>query len=67
MEIFSTFIEILGVIALFYTLPYKDKDFVTDILNNFEIGDYASFIDHIDILEKLELIESAKLASALLI
>lgn len=53
----NTNVKILGVIAFFYTLPYKDKDFVTDILNNFEIGDYASFIDHIDILEKLELIE----------
>lgn len=53
----DTNVKILGVIAFFYTLPYKDKDFVTDILNNFEIGDYASFIDHIDILEKLELIE----------
>ena len=53
----DTNVKILGVIAFFYTLPYKDKYFVTDILNNFEIGDYASFIDHIDILEKLELIE----------
>lgn len=49
-------IKILGLIAFFYVLPYKDKGFITPILDAFELG-YDDFIEHIDKLERLELIE----------
>lgn len=49
-------IKILGLTAFFHTLPYKDKDVIMSILETFEI-EYDTFIDHIDILEKLELVE----------
>ncbi len=49
-------INCLGLIAFFYTIPYKNKELVTSILDNFEI-DYAHFIDAIDKLDKLELVE----------
>ncbi len=49
-------IRCLGLIAFFYTIPYKNREITTSILNNFGIG-YAAFIDAIDKLEKLELIE----------
>lgn len=65
---FSTFVEdngefdksinikILGIIAFFYTVPYKNKEVIIPILNFFEIA-YDDFIEQIDILEKLELLE----------
>lgn len=49
-------IKILGLIAFFYVLPYKDKEFITPILDAFKLG-YDDFIEHIDKLERLELIE----------
>ncbi|WP_347923669.1 hypothetical protein [Pontimicrobium sp. SW4] len=49
-------IKCLGLIAFFYTIPYKDKEITSSILNHFEI-DYSSFIDAIDKLDKLELVE----------
>ncbi|MCK5535685.1 MAG: ATP-binding protein [Bacteroidales bacterium] len=49
-------IKCLGLIAFFYTIPYKNKEIATSILDNFEIG-YTEFIDVIDKLDKLELVE----------
>lgn len=49
-------IRCLGLIAFFYTIPYKDRQITTSILDNFNIG-YSSFIDAIDKLDKLELVE----------
>jgi hypothetical protein len=49
-------IKCLGLIAFFYTIPYKNREITTSILNNFEI-DYSAFIDAIDKLDKLELVE----------
>jgi len=49
-------IKCLGLIAFFYTLPYKKQDIIIPILSNFEI-DYYDFINAIDKLDKLELVE----------
>lgn len=49
-------IKCLGLIAFFYTIPYKNREITTSILNNFGI-DYSAFIDVIDKLDKLELVE----------
>lgn len=49
-------IRCLGLIAFFYTIPYKDRIIVSSILAHFEI-DYPSFIEAIDKLDKLELVE----------
>lgn len=49
-------IQCLGLIAFFYTIPYKNREITTSILENFEI-DYSAFIDVIDKLDKLELVE----------
>ena len=49
-------IRILGLIAFFHVLPYKDKESITPILETFKLG-YDDFIEHIDRLERLELIE----------
>lgn len=49
-------IKILGLTAFFYTLPYRNKEEIISILNNFEI-DYKTFIEHVEILERLELLE----------
>ncbi|MEB8328656.1 hypothetical protein OO009_04750 [Flavobacteriaceae bacterium KMM 6897] len=49
-------IKCLGLIAFFYTIPYKNREITSSILNNFEI-DYSTFIDVIDKLDKLELVE----------
>lgn len=46
----------LGLIAFFHTLPYKDENLMTPILSNFGI-EYSGFIDAIDELDKLELVE----------
>jgi hypothetical protein len=49
-------IKCLGVISFFYTIPYKNKEITSSILNNFGL-EYSSFIDAIDKLDKLELVE----------
>lgn len=49
-------IQSLGLIAFFYTIPYKNREVTTSILDDFGI-DYAAFIDVIDKLDKLELVE----------
>ncbi len=49
-------IQCLGLIAFFYTIPYKNREIATSILDNFGI-DYSAFIDVIDKLDKLELVE----------
>lgn len=49
-------IRCLGLIAFFYAIPYKNKEITTSILNNFGI-EYHTFIDAIDKLDKLELVE----------
>lgn len=49
-------IKCLGIISFFYTIPYKNKEITSSILNNFGLK-YSSFIDAIDKLDKLELVE----------
>ncbi len=49
-------IKCLGLISFFYTIPYKDKETVSSILAHFKV-EYASFIEAIDKLDKLELVE----------
>lgn len=49
-------IKILGIIAFFYTIPYKDRAVTESILKHFEIQ-YNEFIDAVDTLDKLELVE----------
>ena len=49
-------IKCLGLIAFFHTIPYKDKKITSSILDHFEM-DYSSFIDLIDKLNKLELVD----------
>lgn len=49
-------IQCLGLIAFFYTIPYKNRELTTSILDNFGIY-YSAFIDVIDKLDKLELVE----------
>ncbi len=49
-------IKILGLTAFFYALPYKNREIIIPILSLFEI-DYNIFIEQIDILERLELLE----------
>lgn len=49
-------IQCLGLIAFFYTIPYKNREITISILNNFGIN-YSDFIDVIDKLDKLELVE----------
>ena len=49
-------IRILGLIAFFYALPYKDKDIIIPILDAFELG-YDDFIERIERLDRLELVE----------
>jgi len=48
-------IKILGLIAFFYAIPYKNKELTSNILNNFGL-DYNLFIDDIDLLDKLEIV-----------
>lgn len=50
-------IKCLGLISFFYILPYKNKELITPILKRFEIG-YGEFINAIDILDNLELVET---------
>lgn len=49
-------IKCLGLIAFFYTIPYKNKEITASILDNFDI-EYSDFIDIIDKLGQLELVE----------
>ena len=49
-------IKCLGLIAFFYTIPYKNKEITTSVLTKFNIA-YEDFIDAIDRLDKLELVE----------
>lgn len=49
-------LKCLGLISFFYTLPYKDKETTISILDNFGL-EYSAFIDAIDKLDKLELVE----------
>ncbi|MFT4662351.1 MAG: hypothetical protein ACI8XB_002641 [Patiriisocius sp.] len=49
-------IKSLGLIAFFYTIPYKNKMITESILSCFDMQ-YSEFIDSIDNLEKLELID----------
>lgn len=49
-------IRCLGIIAFFYTIPYKNKEVTESILEKFDIS-YNDFIDTIDKLDKLELTE----------
>lgn len=49
-------IKTLGIIAFFHAVPYKEKEVVVPILENFNIN-YNTFIDCIEQLDKLELIE----------
>ena len=49
-------IKCLGLIAFFYIIPYKNREITSAILENFGI-DYSEFIDTIDMLDKLELVE----------
>jgi hypothetical protein len=52
----TTNLKCLGLIAFFYTINFKDKTIILPILDDFDI-DYNIFIDTIDRLEKLELVE----------
>lgn len=49
-------IKCLGIIAFFNVIPYKDKNITEPILQNFDI-DYSLFIDAIEELDRLELVE----------
>ncbi|MCG8749350.1 hypothetical protein [Tenacibaculum finnmarkense] len=49
-------IRCLGIIAFFYTIPYKNKEVTESILEKFDVS-YNDFIDTIDKLDKLELAE----------
>lgn len=49
-------IKCLGLISFFYTIPYKNKEITISILDNFGL-EYSTFIDAIDKLDKLELVE----------
>ena len=49
-------IKCLGLIAFFYTIPYKNREVTESILNEFDIS-YNDFIDTIDTLDNLELVE----------
>jgi len=49
-------LKILGLIAFFYTIPINDKELLMNILDSFQL-DYNIFINNIDKLDRLELIE----------
>ncbi len=49
-------IRCLGIIAFFYTIPFKNREITESILGKFKIS-YNDFIDTIDKLDKLELAE----------
>lgn len=49
-------IRCLGLISFFYTIPYQDREVTEPILQHFDIT-YNDFIDAIDKLDSLELVE----------
>lgn len=49
-------IKCLGLIAFFYTIPYKNREVTESILKEFDVS-YNDFIDIIDSLDKFELVE----------
>ena len=49
-------LKALGLISFFYTIPYKDKVICENILAKFDF-DYDDFVESIDILNRLELVE----------
>jgi len=49
-------IKVLGLVAFFHTIPFKNREVTEEILAPFGI-DYASFIEKIDYLDKLELVD----------
>lgn len=49
-------IKCLGIIAFFNAIPYKDRNITVPILQNFGV-DYSLFIDAIEKLDRLELVE----------
>ncbi len=49
-------IKVLGLIAFFYALPYKNKELLSGILIDFDI-DFTQFNETIERLDKLELVE----------
>jgi len=52
----SANLKSLGIISFFYTIPYKDKPRCSQLLKIFDI-DYNEFIESIDYLNKLELVD----------
>jgi len=52
----TLFIKCLGLISFFHTLPYKNEEKLSPILEDFNIS-YYDFIESIDTLEKFELVE----------
>ena len=46
----------LGLVAFFYTIPYKDKIRCATLLSKFDLA-YNDFAESIDILNRLELVE----------
>jgi len=49
-------IKILGIIAFFYAIPFRDRELTNTILENFKL-DYNEFIENIDKLDKLEIVD----------
>jgi hypothetical protein len=49
-------IKCLGIIAFFYTIPFKERHVTISVLDTFGIT-YSDFIESIDKLDKLELVE----------
>lgn len=49
-------IKCLGIIAFFYTIPHKNRESIEQLLEYFGM-EYSSFIDSIDILEQLEIVD----------
>ena len=49
-------IKCLGIVAFFNAIPCKNKSITESILQNFDV-DYSSFIDAIEKLDRLELVE----------
>ncbi|WP_037588640.1 ATP-binding protein [Stenoxybacter acetivorans] len=49
-------IQCLGIISFFYAIPYKNKEIITPILDDFGI-DYYLFFDKIEKLDRLEIVE----------